>query len=377
MTRGLMLVIGIAAVCAACGDRAVSGPTAPARTATETPAAPAPPPIQTAHPEMRTRLAVLETSGKVAFNEERLVRVHAPVTGRVIEVQAKPGDVVEPGARLFVIDSPDLSAAKAEYAKAVADLERAEKALGLVRELVEAKAVAQKELRDAENEYRKAQAERERAAARLRTLGVVEERFRDIAMRADAGTTVTVTAPRSGVVIERNITPGQVVAYGQADAPLNLFVIANLSTMWVLADVYEPDVPRVRVGQTVTVTLPCCPGERYEGTVTYIADAVDPQTRTLKVRAVVPNRGRALKAEMFAKVTLATTATRVLAVPQTAVHRDDGKPFVLVQGGTAEFERRPVTLGADLGEWIEIAKGVGPSDTVVTTGGILLKRTVN
>jgi cobalt-zinc-cadmium efflux system membrane fusion protein len=303
--------------------------------------------------------------------------VHAPVTGRVVEVLAKPGDVVEPGARLFVIDSPDLSAAKADYAKAVADLERSEKALGLVRELVEAKAVAQKELRDAENEQRKAHAERERAAARLRTLGVTEDRFREIAMRADAGTTVTVTAPRSGVVIERNITPGQVVSYGQADAPVNLFVIADLSTMWVLADVYEPDVPRVRLGQTVTVTLPCCPGERYEGTVTYIADAVDAQTRTLKVRAVVPNRGRALKAEMFAKVTLATTATRVLAVPQAAVHRDQNAPFVLVQTGKDAYARRPVTLGADLGDWIEIAKGVDHGDTVVTTGGILLKRNVN
>lgn len=376
MTRGLMLVMAIAALCAACGDRAASAPTPPPKAATQAPP-PAPPPIETVHPALRTRLAVLETSGKVAFNEERLVRVHAPVTGRVVEVPAKPGDVVEPGATLFVIDSPELSAAKADYAKAVVDQERAAKALDLVRELVEAKAVAQKELRDAESEHRKAQAERERAAARLRTLGVTGERLPAVAARTDAGTTVTVTAPRSGVIIERNITPGQVVAYGQADAPLNLFVIADLSTMWVLADVYEPDVPRVRLGQTVTVTLPCCPGERYEGTVTYIADAVDPQSRTLKVRAVVPNRGRALKAEMFAKVTLATTATRVLAVPQMAVHRDQNVPFVLVQSrGTSEYDRRPVSLGADLGDWIEVVKGVTADDTVVTTGGILLKRTV-
>jgi cobalt-zinc-cadmium efflux system membrane fusion protein len=319
---------------------------------------------------------VLETSGKVAFNEERLVRVQAPVTGRVVEVLARPGDIVTPGTRLLVIDSSELSAAKTEYAKAVADVERAEKALDLVRELVEAKALAQKELRDADSEYRKAMAERERATARLRTLGVTEERFRDIASRVDTGTTMTVTAPAQGVIVERAVSPGQVVAYGQSDTPTNLFVIADLSTMWVLADVYEPDVARVRLGQEVTVTLPCCPGERYEGTVTYIADSVDPQTRTLKVRVVVPNRGRVLKAEMFVKVALDTGATRVLAVPQSAVHRDGGKPFLLVERTKGEYERRPVGLGSDLGEWVEVANGVDPRESIVTTGGILLKRTV-
>jgi cobalt-zinc-cadmium efflux system membrane fusion protein len=240
---------------------------------------------------------------------------------------------------------------------------------------VEAKAIAQKELRDADNEYRKALAERERATARLRTLGVTEERFRDIASRADAGTTVTVTAPRSGVLVERNISPGQVVAYGQSDTPANLFVIADLSTMWVLADVYEPDVARVRLGQAVAVTLPCCPGERYEGQVTYIADAVDPQTRTLKVRAVVPNRGRSLKAEMFVKVALATATTAVLTVPQSAVHSEEGKTFVLVKRAH-DYARRAVKLGAEIDGSVEVLEGVGRNDRVVTTGSILLKRLV-
>ena len=105
-------------------------------------------------------------------------------------------------------------------------------------------------------------------------------------------TTVIVTAPRSGVVVERTVVPGQVVAYGQSDTPVNLFVIADLSTMWVLADVYEPDIPRVQRDQPVTVTLPCCPGERFEGRVSYISDIVDKDTRTIKVRAVVPRSVR-------------------------------------------------------------------------------------
>jgi cobalt-zinc-cadmium efflux system membrane fusion protein len=367
----LLLVLG-----AGCGEGPTNSPAAAKPGPERQTDVPAPAAVRTAHPELKTRQTVLETSGKVTFNEEHLVRIHAPVTGRVVEVLGRPGDVVEPGAKLLVIDSPDLSAAKADYAKAVADAERAEKALGLVRELVEAKAVAQKELRDADNEYRKSLAERERAAARLRTLGVTEDRFPDIALRTDAGTTVTVTAPRHGVIVERNVVPGQVVAYGQSDTPANLFVIAELDTMWVLADVYEPDVPRVRLGQAVTVTLPCCPGEGYTGKVTYIADAVDPQTRTLKVRVVVPNRGRSLKAEMFVKVTLATATTTVLTIPQSAVHREEGQTFVLVAGAKDEYQRRTVKLGADLNDAVEVIEGVSPPDHVVTSGSILLKRLV-
>ena len=118
-------------------------------------------------PEVVTRESVLETTGKVQFNEEALGRVHAPLTGRVLEVFAAPGDTVEVGSRLFVLDSADLGAAKADYAKAVADVERSQDALRLARELLDVKAVAQKEVRETENDARKALAERERAAARL------------------------------------------------------------------------------------------------------------------------------------------------------------------------------------------------------------------
>ncbi|MBI3629398.1 MAG: efflux RND transporter periplasmic adaptor subunit [Candidatus Rokubacteria bacterium] len=368
-----ILLLGAGLLAAGCGDAPPGAPSASAKPAP----APAPPPfarVETVAPEYRRRDTALETSGKIQFNEERLTRVQAPVTGRVIEVLARPGDVVEPGRRLLVIDSPDLGAAKADYAKAVSDSERADAARKLARDLFEVKAIAQKEVRDAENDDRKAVAERERAASRLRTLGVPESHFKDVAVRADTLTRIVVTAPRSGVIVERNANPGQVVAYGQSDTPVNLFVIADLGTMWVQADVYEPDVPRVRLGQAVTVTLPCCPGERYEGRVTYISDAVDPQSRTVKVRAAVPNRGRTLKAEMFVKVAIATGAARVLAVPQSAVHREDGQTFLLVQHGPSEFHRQRVTLGADLDGFVEVKAGVGPEDRVAATGSILLKK---
>lgn len=367
--RAAGLLVLAMVLAAGCGDRSSN-----AQPGAKTSAPPLPAEIKIVNPAYQTRETTLETTGKVQFNEERLVRVHAPITGRVLEVYARPGDVVEPGHRLLLLDSADLGQAKSDYAKAVADAERAEAALKLTRELYEVKAIAQKEIREAENEQRKTVAERERAAARLRTLGVREAQFADIAARADASTTLVVTAPRAGVVVERNVTPGQVVAYGQSDTPVNLFVIADLSTMWVLADVYEPDVLKVKPGQHVTVTPPCCPGDRYEGQVANIGDAIDKDSRTLKVRVVVPNRGRSLKAEMFVRVSIATGSGRVLAIPQGAVHRAGGDTYVLIAKGTDAFERRPVKLGGEFSGMVEVLDGVTAQDRVVAAGGILLKR---
>ena len=332
-------------------------------------------PVKTGTPQYRIHASALETSGKVQFDEEHLARINAPSTGRVVEVLVRPGDIVQPGRRLLVLDSPDLGAAKSDYLKALADAERADKALRLARELYDVKAIAQKDVREAENEDRKAVAERQRAASRLRTFGIADDRVREIAERVDSETRIDVVTPRGGVIVERNVSAGQVVAYGTSDTPLNLFVIADLSRVWVLADVYEPDIPKIKPGQPVTVTPPCCPSTRYEGTVAYISDVVDKDTRTVKVRVVVPNRDRALKAEMFVRVSIATGSSRVLSLPQSAVHRDDGQMYVVVDKGKDTYERRPVTVGASLGDSIEILAGVTPSDHVVTTGSILLKKT--
>jgi membrane fusion protein, heavy metal efflux system len=356
-----------------CGERPSSETAAAAARPTATAPAAV---VTTVAPEYRTRRSALETSGKVTFNEEGLVRINATVTGRVLEVLARPGDVVEVGHRLLVVDSSDLGVAKADYAKAVADVERAEAALKLARELFEVKAIAAKEIRDAENEHRRTMAERERAGSRLLTLGIRREQFADVAARKDVSTTVVITAPRAGVVVERSVTPGQVVAYGQSDTPASLFVIADLSTMWVLADVYEPDVGSVKIGQPMTVRLPCCPNDRHEGRVSYISDSVDPQTRTVKVRGAVPNRDRQLKAEMFVKVSIATGTTRVLTVPQSAVHRENGGVYVLAATGKDGYERRAITVGADLDGAVEIQSGLTPADRVVSDGSILLKKTV-
>lgn len=376
-SRRAWLVLSLVLLAAGCGDRRADLPTSASKASAAPPAPPAatPPVVTTVHPDYRTRQTALETQGKVMFNEEAVVRINATVTGRVLEVLVRPGDTVEAGHRLLVIDSSDLGAAKADYAKAVADVERAEAALKLVRELFEVKAVAQKEIRDAENEARRTMAERERSASRLLTLGVRKDQFADIAARKDVATTVVITAPRGGVIVERNVTPGQVVAYGQSDTPASLFVIANLAVMWVVADVYEPDVAYVKPGQSMVVRLPCCPTAPFEGQISYISDSVDPQTRTVKVRGAVSNRQRTLKAEMFVKVSIATGTAQVLTIPQSAIHRENGTIYVLVETANHTYERRPVTLGSDFDGAVEVQRGVTPEDQVVSQGSILLKKT--
>ncbi len=366
--RTLALIL-VTALAVGCGDaKSSQSPAAPAAGGA------AKNPVTIVQPEYRARTAVLETTGKAQFNEEQLVRVNAPVTGRVIEVLARPGEVVEPGHPLFVLDSPDLGQAKSDYAKAVSDLGRSEKAIKLAKELLEIKAIAEKDIREAENDLNKAAAERDRAAARLRTLGIKTDQLKEIAERGDASTTMTVRAPRGGVIVERNISPGQVVAYGQSDTPVSLFTIANLGSMWVLADIYEPDVPKVKLGQPVRVTLPCCPQDRYQGTVANIGAAVDKDTRTLKVRVVVPNSGGVLKAEMFVKALIDTGSSEVLALPQSAIQRADGQTFVLLAKDKGEYQRRAVKTGVEFEGLTEILEGVTPQDRVVSTGGVLLKR---
>ena len=369
-----ILLVLVAALCAACKDSSSgSQQAAQERPQKDDPSAAGAAIVKTVAPDYRMRTAALETSGKIQFNEERLVRVNAPLTGRVLEILARPGDFVEGGHELFVIDSPDLGAAKSDYLKAVSDLQRSEKALNLARDLLEIQGISQKEVREAENDYRKAVAEKERAGSRLVALGIPEAQLKELTNRADANTRILVRTPRGGVIVERNVSPGQVVAFGQSDTPTSLFVIADLSTMWVIADVYEPDVSKVHLGQTISVTPPCCPSERVQAKVTYISDSVDPQTRTVKVRGVVPNPKRMLKSEMFVKVSIAAPSQKVLVIPQSAILRENNETFVFIEKTKGNYERRAIKLGADLDGGAEVLAGVTPEDRVVSTGSILLK----
>jgi membrane fusion protein, heavy metal efflux system len=314
----------------------------------------------------------VRTSGKAAFDEEHLSYVSSPLVGRVVDIRARPGEHVEAGAPLAVLDSPDLGMASSEFIKARADLILAERTYTLAHELLSAKAMARKEYQKAEDEFVKAQADLRRTRERLLSLGVPAAEL-DVPLDAlHVRAQFTLTAPISGTVIERTLTLGQMVG---GEAAQRLYVIADLTTLWVLADIYEKDLALIRPDQDVTVDAAAWPDQHFHGRIGHVGDTVDPNSRTIKVRVTVDNRQRLLKPEMFVTATVHTASNvTVLTVPLAAVHGEgSAQPFVFVAADDTAVARRPVTLGPKEDDRVVIAAGLTPTDRVVTQGSILLK----
>jgi membrane fusion protein, heavy metal efflux system len=314
----------------------------------------------------------IRTSGKAAFDEEHLSYVSSPLVGRVVEIRARPGQHVDAGAPLAVIDSPDLGMASSEFIKARADLILAERTSKLAQELLAAKAMARKEYQKAEDEFVKAQTELRRTRERLLSLGVPAAEL-DVPLDAlHVRAQFTLTAPISGTVVERTLTLGQMVG---GDPAQRLFLIAELTTVWVVADIYEKDLARIRPDQDVTVDAAAWPERHFHGRIGYVGDTVDANSRTVKVRVTVDNQQRLLKPEMFVTATVHTASSvTVLTVPLAAVHGEgSAQPFVFVAADETRVVRRAVTLGPKVDDRVVVAAGLAATDRVVTQGSILLK----
>jgi cobalt-zinc-cadmium efflux system membrane fusion protein len=315
---------------------------------------------------------MLRTSGKVGFDEEHLSYVSSPLAGRVVSVAARAGEHVGVGQTLAVIDSPDLGAASSEFIKARADLMLAERNQKLAADLLAAKAMAAKDFQKAEDEYVKAKADLRRTRERLLSLGVAEDQLDGALDTLHVRSQFNLTSPISGTVVERSVTLGQMVG---GDAPQRLFVVADLSTLWVTADIYEKDLSLVRPGEEVSVRAAAWPDEQFKGRIDYVGDTVDPNSRTIKVRLAVDNQQLRLKPEMFVTATVRTTGNAtVLTVPVAAVHGEGaGQPYVFTKVDGNRFVRRAVTLGAKVDDRVAIREGLSPQDHVVTLGSILLQ----
>ncbi len=314
----------------------------------------------------------VRTSGKAGFNEEHLSYVSSPLAGRVVSVTAHAGEHVEAGQTLAVIDSPDLGAASSEFIKARADLILAERNHKLAEDLLAAKAMAAKDFQKAEDEFVKAKADLRRTRERLLSLGVPQDQLDGPLEALHVRSQFNLTTPISGTVVERTLTLGQMVG---GDAPQRLFVISDLNTLWVTADIYEKDLPLIHAGQEVSVQATAWPGEEFGGRIDYIGDTVDPASRTIKVRLTVDNHALRLKPEMFVTATVHTNDnTTVLSVPMTAVHGEgSGQAYVFTGVDGNRFMRRAVTLGIKTNDRVAILGGLSPQDQVVTVGSILLK----
>ena len=323
-------------------------------------------------------------TGKIAFNEELMTPVFSPYAGRVTRVVAKPGDVVKPMSPLLELYTPDLIQAQSDLiGNATTTVAKAKNALSLARhnaerqhQLYSEKAAAlkdwqqaQTDLKNAESDVRAAEAALLAARDKLRAFGKGEA---DIA-RIEQGHTervVTVTAPLAGTITARKVGPGQFIRQDNTDP---LFIIADLSHMWMLANVYESDVPWIKIGQPVEVRVMAYPEEVFKATITYIGAAVDPATHRVDVRAVVDNRAQKLKPEMFATFRIITNADlQYPAVPLSAVVRDGDKASVWVAQPEHQYVRRGVKLGLEQNGYVQILSGLQPGEQIATEGGLLL-----
>ncbi len=315
---------------------------------------------------------VVVTSGKVTFDDARVSHVFSPVSGKIMRIEATPGQRVKKGDVLAILESPDVGLASADLRKAQADLIAAEHERQRQRELLTAHATSQRDDEQAEDAYRKAKAEVDRAQQKARL-------FR--ASSADNVTQLyTIRADIDGEVIARNVSPGAEVQgqYGGGTA-VELFTVGELDHVWVVADVFEMDSARVRVGSKVNLKLVAFPNQVFPSKVEWVAGALDPLTRTAKVRCVLDNHNRELKPEMYATLLISVEERRALAIPRSALLRLGEQTVAFVERpspspGRHVFVRMPLTVDeSEGGQWIPLAHGgIERGARVVTEGAILL-----
>ena len=278
--------------------------------------------------EPRSFNASITTTGTVAFNSDRSTQVIAPISGPVSRILVAPGARVERGQPLAIVSSPDFAEAVASYRKAEGAWRNAQRIATLDEQLFANDALARSELDQARTDLAAATADQDAALSQLRSLGLDEASISSIRDgKPIPATQAAVRAPIGGTLVEKLITPGQLLQAGTTPC----FTIADLSTVWVMANVFESDLGAVQRGETAFITTDAAP-DTLSGRVDYVADLVDPATKATAVRVVVPNRNRLLKRDMLVRVTIRTLRPRTgIMVPVAAVLRDDENlPFVYV-----------------------------------------------
>jgi cobalt-zinc-cadmium efflux system membrane fusion protein len=265
------------------------------------------------------------------------------------------------------VSSPDYSQLLDSYLKAADSFRLAAKNYSRAQDLYQHHAIAERDLEQSESDRNQAQADLNAAEQGLKILGIKNPS--ELA-KAPSSARIPVLAPISGEVVERLVSPGQVVTAGQTQA----FTITDLSTVWVLANVYQGDLAYVQSGDDVVVQTDAYPGS-FHGRISYVSPALDPNTRTLQARIVVDNPGEKLKKDMYCTVTVtAGSLSNAVVVPNASVLRDDNnQPFVYVASGANQFGRRGVELGESQDGQTQILKGISVGERVVGDGSLFLQ----
>ena len=311
--------------------------------------------VQQTVPEM------LDLAAKVQADPTKVVRIFPPASGRVVAIEVKPGDHVRRGQTVASLSSSDVASAQSDFAKANIEAERATRAMERQKVLFEHGAAAEKDYIDARAQADAARAELARASQRLELLNVSPSATTD---------RVSLTSPASGVVLDVSAAPGEFSKSLESANPL--ITIADLSTVWIMGDVYERDVAKVGRGKQVTVTLQAYPGQQWSGHIDSLSGTLDPTTRTLKVRVALPNPDHQLKPEMFGDIHVKAGTHQVLVVPAAAIIREGNTATVFVKNA-AKPEQRTVTVGQTVDGSVEIRSGLHAGDEVAADGAELLK----
>jgi cobalt-zinc-cadmium efflux system membrane fusion protein len=314
---------------------------------------------------------IVEATGAVNFDNDQATSVLAPFSGPASRLLVSLGEHVKQGQPLAVVDSPDFATAISAYRKAISTARTARRLADLDKDLAEHNGVAGREAAQAETDAANAEADREAARQSLVSLQVPAQTIKDIQEgRPISRLDGIIRAPIAGTVVEKLITPGQLLQAGTTPC----FTVADLSRVWVMAQVFGSDLESVRVGDQADV-MSGIGSNKFSGTVDNISALVDPDTRSVVVRVVVKNPGDLLKKQMYVRVLIqAHQENTGLLVPVSAVLRDDvNLPFIYFVQPDGSFARRHVTLGYRSGDQYDIAEGVKPGDQVVVDGGIFVQ----
>jgi membrane fusion protein, heavy metal efflux system len=309
----------------------------------------------------------LRLTGAVAYNAFKTTPVITQVGGPVSRILVVPGQHVHAGEPMLEVTSPDYSQLLDTYLKARDTFRVADKNYERAQDLYQHNAIAERDLLQAESDRDQAQADLNAAEQGMKILGIKNP---EDLVKAPSSAEIPVIAPLAGEVVERLVSPGQVMQAGQTQA----FTISDMSSVWVLANVYQGDLAFVKMGDDVVVQTDAYP-DSFHGKISYVSAALDPNTRTLQARIVVDNPGEKLKKDMYCTVTVtAGVIQNAIAVPDASVLRDDeNQPFVYVASGANQFGRRAVEIGQSQNGQTQILKGLSVGEKVVGDGSLFLQ----
>lgn len=327
------------------------------------------------------------TEGKISVDEDRSTPIFSPFAGRLTKLLVAPGDTVKQGQPLFVVEAADSLQAQNELITATSAVNKARSQLSLAqtveqrhRTLYQDKATSLKDwqqsqldLTNAENDLRSAETSLEAMRGRLRILGKTDPEIDKFQKTGIMSPDSTVFSPLSGTIILRKAGPGQYVGAGSSDP---VFVIGDLSTVWLNAFVRESDAPRVRDGQSIKFSVLAYPNRVFDARINYVATAIDPNSRRRIVRATIDNSQNLFNPEMFASVTIFTDegGGPSAAVPRDAIIYEDDNARVWVTNDNNALELREIKTGTSDGQEVQVLEGLKPGEKVVTKGSLFIDR---